>query len=166
MRIDAAPEEPLHRLLVQAGAEYRHHEADQGLVFMANIFKPRRFLKLIGRDLGQRAKAAGLPRPCQLGLLINNEKYRLSVSRRNVELIPGALGRSYLKCSLYDVNQLLLGHLDVRDAIAQGGWSFPPAWLSKWPMRSSPASPSGAHPGMISRRFSPILYSLDTRQRR
>ncbi len=120
VRVDAAPREPLHQLLVQAGAVYRHHEADQGMVFMANIFKPRRFLKLIGRDLGQRAKVAGLPRPCQLGLLINNEKYRLSVSRRNVELTPGALGRSYVKCSLYDVNQLLLGHLDVRDAVDAG----------------------------------------------
>ena len=120
VRLDAPPTEPLHQLVVQAGGEFGHHEADQGMVYMANIFKPRRFLKLICHDLGRRAKEAGLPRPCQLGLLVNNEKYRLSVSRRSVELIPGALGRSYLKCSLYELNQLLLGHLDVREAVESG----------------------------------------------
>ncbi len=120
VRVDALPQEPLHQLLAEAGAEYRHHEADQGMVFMANIFKPRRFLKMIGSDLAHRAREAGLPRPCQLGLLIDNDKYRLSVSRRNVELIPGTLGRSYLKCSHYDINQLLMGHLDVRDATESG----------------------------------------------
>ncbi len=42
------------------------------------------------------------------------------ISRRNVQLIQGTLGRSYLRCSRYDMAQLLLGHLDVRDAIAAG----------------------------------------------
>lgn len=120
VRLDAPPRHPLHQLLVEAGGEYGYHEAEQGMVFMANIFKPRRFLKLISRDLAQRAKDAGLPRPCQLGLLVANEKYRLSVSRRGVELIPGTLGRSYLTCSLYELNQLLLGHIDVREAVAAG----------------------------------------------
>ncbi len=120
VRLDAAPGEPLHQLMVQAGAEYGHHEADQGLVFMANLYKPRRFLKLISETLGERAREAGLPRPGQLGLLINNEKYRLSVRRHQVELESGILGRSYLKCTLYDAHQLLLGHLRVRDAVASG----------------------------------------------
>ncbi len=120
MRLDAPPAQPLHQVVAHAGGTFSHHEADQGMVYMANIFKPHRFLKLIHHDLGQRAKEAGLPRPCQLGLLVNGEKYRLSVSRRSAELVPGTLGRSYLKCSLYELNQLLLGHLDVREAIESG----------------------------------------------
>ncbi len=120
VRLDAPSEQPMHQLLIRAGGEHGYHEADQGMVFMASIFKPRRFLGVISRDLDRRAKEAGLPRPCQLGLFVDKEKYRLRVSRRSVELIPGTLGRSYLKCSLYELNQLLLGHLDVRSAVESG----------------------------------------------
>jgi hypothetical protein len=149
VRLDAPPAQPLHQLLVQAGGSRCYHEADKGLVFMANIFKPRRFLKLIAEDLARRAKEAGLPRPSQLGLLINGDKYRLSVSRRTVELVPGTLGRSYLRCSLYEFNQLLMGHLDVEEMVAAGRFTvstrvakemaqafFPrfPLWRPPWDM--------------------------------
>ncbi len=52
VRLDGPPAQPLHQLLVRAGGTYNYHEADQGLVFMANIFKPRRFLKLLAPELG------------------------------------------------------------------------------------------------------------------
>ena len=99
---------------------HSRHEADKGLVFMANLFRPRRLLKLISRSLADRITAAGFRRPCQLGLLVNDEKYRLVISRRHVQLIQGTLGRSYLRCSRYDMAQLLLGHLDVHESIAAG----------------------------------------------
>jgi hypothetical protein len=120
LRLDAPPMDPLHQLFVASGGNHCYHEADQGMVFMADLFKPRRFIKLLGRQLGQRAKAAGLQRPCQLGLLVNDERYQLVVSRKNVKLIPGTLGRSYLKCSRHEVVQLLLGHLNVRESVASG----------------------------------------------
>ena len=118
------------------------------MVFMVNILKPRRFLKLISHDLGQRAKDAGLPRPCQLGLLVNSEKYRLSVSRRGVDLAPGTLGRSYLKCSLYELNQLLLGHLNVRDAVESGRLSVATRVALETASTFSRVYRSGAPPGM------------------
>ena len=120
VRVDAPPGDPIHELLIQAGGQHFHHEADQGMVFMANILKPRRFLKVLARNLSERAKQAGLPRPCQLGLLLNDDKYSLQVSRRGVTLEPGKLGRSYLKCTPYDLRQLLLGHVDVREAAQSG----------------------------------------------
>jgi len=120
VRVDAPPGDPLYELFLAAGGSHCCHEADKGMVFMANLLKPRRFLKLISRYLAQRVTAAGLPRPCQLGLLINDEKYRLAISRRRMQLIQGTLGRSYLRCSRYDLTQLLLGHLDVQDRVASG----------------------------------------------
>jgi GNAT superfamily N-acetyltransferase len=120
VRVDAPPGDPLHALFLAAGGSHCYHEADKGMVFMANLFKPRRFLKSVSRHLAQRVAAAGLRRPCQLGVLINDEKFRLVISRRNVKLIQGTLGRSYLRCSRYDMAQLLLGHLDVQDAVASG----------------------------------------------
>ena len=120
MRVDAPPGDPLHQLLADAGGSRFHHEADQGLVFMADLFKPRRFLKLIARRFSDRAKLAGLKRPCELGMFVSDGKFRLRVRRRGVKLIPAKLGRSYVKCSMYVFLQLLLGHLDVRDAIQEG----------------------------------------------
>ena len=120
VQFEGPPDAPLHALFLAAGGTHSHHEADKGLVYMANLFRPRRLLKLISRSLADRIKEAGLRRPCQLGVLLNDEKFRLVISRRNVQLIQGTLGRSYLRCSRYDMAQLLLGHLDVRDAIAAG----------------------------------------------
>ena len=120
VRVDAPPGDPLHTLVLAAGGSHCCHEADTGMVFMASLLQPRRFLQLIGRYLSQRVAAAGLPRPCQLGLLIDDEKYRLVIRRRRLQLIRGTLGRSYLRCSRYDLTQLLLGHLDVHDGVASG----------------------------------------------
>jgi predicted acetyltransferase len=120
VRMDAPPDDPLFAIFLAAGGEQCRHEVDKGLVFMAHLLKPRRFLKAISQYLIERMLAAGLPRPCQLGLLINDEKYRLVISRHNVQFIPGTLGRSYLRCSRYDLAQLLLGHVDVPQAIAAG----------------------------------------------
>lgn len=117
MRIDAPPGHVLHDVCVAADGEHRHHEADQGMVFMADLLRPRRFLTLLSHELGDRLREGGHGRACQLGLMVHDEKYRLLVNRRNVNLVSGSLGRSYLKCSRYTLFQLLLGHLDVRDAI-------------------------------------------------
>jgi predicted N-acetyltransferase YhbS len=120
VRVDAPPGDPLHALLLAAGGNHFHHEADQGMVFMVHPFKPRRFLKLLSHSLAERAKHAGVRRPCQLGILLQDEKYRLVISRHNVTLLQGTLGRSYIRCSHYDIAQLLLGHLDLREGIAVG----------------------------------------------
>jgi hypothetical protein len=120
VRVDAPPSDLLHTVLRAAGGRYCHHEADKGLVFMANLFKPRGFLKLVSHELAMRVKQAGLRRPCQLGIRLQDEKYRLEVTRRNVRLLKGTLGRSYISCSRYDAAQLLLGHLDLQEGISSG----------------------------------------------
>jgi len=42
------------------------------------------------------------------------------VSRRNVRLESGKLGRSYLTCSMAHLTQMLLGQLDVAAAVDEG----------------------------------------------
>jgi predicted N-acetyltransferase YhbS len=120
VRLDAPPGHPLHRLIEAAGGRYRCHEAEQGEVFMVKLFDPLGFLQQLGPQLHQRAKAAGLARPCELGLLVGDEKYSVSLTRRGVKLIAGKLGRSYLACTMASLSQLLLGHLDVHAATATG----------------------------------------------
>ncbi len=120
MRLDAPPGHPLHRLIEAAGGRHRCHEAEQGEVFMVKLFDPLGFLEQLGPQLHQRAKAAGLSRPCELGLLLGPEKLSVVVTRRSVKLIAGKLGRSYLACTTASLAQLMLGHLDVEAATATG----------------------------------------------
>ena len=120
VRLDAPPVHPLHPLIVQSSGKFANHEADQGLAFMTNLLNPRRFFQLMGPAMAKRVHQADLTQPCQLGLLLNQEKHQLSVDRDGVELKPGALGRSYLKCSSYEFHQLLLGHLALEPALESG----------------------------------------------
>lgn len=120
IRLDAPPREPLHQLVSEAGGDYAYHEADHGMVFMANIREPDQFLRFIGPHLIRRAKESGLPHSPRLGLSVDKNKYRLCLSRRSVNLSAGRLGRSYLKCSRYELDQLLLGHVNVEAAVAAG----------------------------------------------
>ena len=120
VRLDAPPHEALHTLVSRAGGDYAYHEADKGQVFMAHTLQLNRFLQFVGRDLVRRARQAGMPDPHRLGVLLNEEKYQLSLGHQGVHLSPGQLGRSYLKCSPYDLTQLLLGHVDVQHALASG----------------------------------------------
>lgn len=125
VRLDAPCSDPLHQLMLRAGGEYRCLEVDRGAVFMANLLQPHRFLDMISGPLIRRATDAGLSLPCRLGLLVNKQKYQLSVKPDAVHLAAGPLGRSYLNCDPAMVSQLLLGHCDVRDAVEWGR-----AWAS------------------------------------
>ena len=110
----------LHEVLVAAGGTHSHHEADHGVAFMVKVFDPPQLLKRFGEDLHLRAKEAGLSRPTELGILLNDEKFRLMVNRRGVNLVSGKMGRSYLKCSTYELTQMMLGHCNVRSAMNDG----------------------------------------------
>lgn len=154
VRLDAAPNDRLPATFLSAGGIHARHEVDKGLVFMANVYRPRRLLKLLAPTLIDRLQEAEIRCPCQLGLLVNEEKYRLVVSRRQVQFEPGSAGRSYLRCTSYDIAQLLLGHLDIQDALASGRLTastgvaaelaaalFPrlPLWRSPWDELPAPA---------------------------
>jgi hypothetical protein len=121
----APPDEPLHELFQVAGGTRFHHEADQGEVFMVKLLNPIGFLRLLCGELHRRAEAAALPRPCELGLLLpsgqdHGAKHRLVISRRSVKLMRNKLGRSYLSMNDAEFARLLLGHLDVEEAVASG----------------------------------------------
>jgi predicted acetyltransferase len=120
VRIDAAPDHFLHRELVAAGGTCSYHEADHGLVFMAKVFDLPKFIAQIGDELLRRACAADLSRPGELGLLLDNHKFRLLIGKRSVKLVSGKIGRSYLKCSVQDLTKLALGHLEADEAIETG----------------------------------------------
>lgn len=118
--LHAPPDHPLHGLFEAAHGTLHHQEAHLGEVFMVKLLDPHGFLRAQCGDLRQRAEAAGLPRPCELGLSIEGEKHRLAIGRRSVKLLPGGLGRSYLRCNIAEFTRLVMGHLDIEEAAASG----------------------------------------------
>jgi predicted acetyltransferase len=120
VRLDAAPDDPLHQTFAKAGGRRCYHEADNGEVMMAKLFNPLEFLRESLERLYQQAKQSDVELPCELGLLIDGERFCLSVRKRSVKLLPDKLGRSYLECGLGDLTQMLLGHIDVGEAVDAG----------------------------------------------
>lgn len=147
IQLHDAPDSPLYELFHLAGGTRYQHEAHQGEVFMVKLLDPVGFLKQLRSELFERAEAAGLSRPCELGLSVEGEKYLVQVTRRSCKLARNKLGRSYLRCNRAEFTRLVLGHLDLDEAIEQGRLEastrlatemarvlFPrlPLWRSPW----------------------------------
>lgn len=120
MTLHAPPDHVAHDWFERVGGVRQHRATDQGQVRMAKLLDPVRCLQLLAPLLHERAEAASLDRPTELGLLVGREKYRLIASRRSVKLGSSQIGRSYLSLGRADFTRLLLGHLDVDEAIDAG----------------------------------------------
>lgn len=124
IRFDGPPGDPLHQAMEMAGGKHCYHEAEQGEVFLGKLLDPASFLRSLCPRFHERAKAAELSRPCDLGLHVDDVKYQLIIGRRGVKVNVGKLGRSYVKCSQTQFMQLLLGHLRVHDVDESGRIEF------------------------------------------
>jgi len=118
--LHAPADDPLMEIFRIAGGTLQCAEMHQGEVYMAKLMNPVAFLKQLCPELHRRADAAALVRPSELGLVIDGEKLRLIISRRSVKLSRRGMGRSYLATNAANFTRLLLGHLDIDDAIAEG----------------------------------------------
>lgn len=116
----APPSCSLHALFREAGGCHLHHEAHQGEVFMVRLFDPPSLLRSMSDEWHRRADAARLPRPTDLGLLVDGQKFRLAFTRRGVKVLDDRIGRSYLSCNQAEFARLLLGHTDLEEAVSQG----------------------------------------------
>jgi predicted acetyltransferase len=120
VRFDAPPDDPLHALVKAAGGQHRHKWYDRGYAAMAKLLDPVRFVTQLCPALHERAKAAELPRPFELGLLIGGEKHRLVFSRRSVKLVSGKLGPDFLAMRLGPLTHMLLGCVGASELAAAG----------------------------------------------
>lgn len=120
LTLHAPADDPLMEIFRIAGGTLHCNESEQGEVYMAKLMNPIGFLKQLCPELHRRADAVSLTRPCELGLVLDGEKYGLIVSRRSVKLRRHRIGRSYLAANGANVTRLLLGHFDIDEALADG----------------------------------------------
>ena len=118
VRLDAPRDHSLHRLLAEAGGQFHGGLSAQGMVWMVKLLDPIGLLRRLGPLFHRRAKQAQMSLPSELGIQFDNEKLRIVLSRRTTRIDSGKLGRSYLCMRRKQLAQLLLGHLDVSEAIA------------------------------------------------
>ena len=118
--LHAPPSERLFALFQAAGGTLHLTESHQGEVFMVKLLDPPGMLRSLLGELHVRAEVGGLPRPCELGLRVEDLKFQLALSRRSVKLTRNKVGRSYLRLNLAEFTRLLLGHLDLEEAVAGG----------------------------------------------
>jgi predicted acetyltransferase len=116
--LEAPPEEPLHNLMVQAGGTFNRGESDGGEVLMVRVVNPAALVRALEAELVERARAAELPAPVELGFSVGGQKHVLTVTRRTARLSRGRLGRSYLTLKENEFTRLLLGHGDVAETAA------------------------------------------------
>jgi predicted acetyltransferase len=120
VRLEAPVGDRLHHVIARAGGELGYHESQQGEVCLVKVFDIPQIIELLNEHLHERAKEAKLDLPLELGLHVDGEKYCLEVRPRCVKIRTGRHCRSYLECGRGELTQLLLGHLDVKIAVAAG----------------------------------------------
>jgi GNAT superfamily N-acetyltransferase len=120
LRLDAAPDHPLHPVMLAAGGRNVCCSVDGGYAHMVRLLDPQRFVSSLHQEFLQRARANRLRLPAEVGICADGEKVVLRVTPEQSELAESNLGRSYLTCSQSQLVQGLLGHLDIKRAVANG----------------------------------------------
>lgn len=118
--MDAPPNSEFHELFESAGGCRHRHGVDRGEYTMVKLLDPVGFLHRQRAEFNGRVKASGIARPCELGLLLGRKKFQCVFSSRSAKIVEGKLGRSYLAADGTAMVRLLLGKLDVREAVEAG----------------------------------------------
>jgi hypothetical protein len=104
----------------QAGGLCHDYEADRGEVYMVRLLDPLKLLRRLCGKFSRRAEQAALPRPLDLGLLVDGKKYQLEITRQGARVVSRRMGRSYLRLNVADFTRLVLGGLDWDRAVREG----------------------------------------------
>lgn len=121
VRVHLPPNDSLWQAVQTAGGVVERTEQCQGEVTMVKLFDPFGFLNRLMPVLHERAQAAELRRPTELGFVVDDDlRLMVTATRRSVRAERGSAGRNLLRISSADFTRLLLGHLDLDGAIGEG----------------------------------------------
>ena len=118
--LHAPPCCPLFEFFDEAGGCGPPLVPEHGEVSMMRLLQPLELLRRLCEQFDRRASEARLPRPLDLGLLVDGQKYQLELGPQGVNATSEHLGRSYLRLNVADFTRLVLGQLDWDAAIAEG----------------------------------------------
>jgi len=152
IRVDLPPDDPLHHTLLAAGGTFCQREVERGQAFMVKVLDVERLVQLLHAEFLLRLHADKRFAHRELGFLVGDRSWILEITPRASRLTAARVRRTYLRCAWPAFVQLLLGHLDLRQAVGEGrisvsnqlaldiaGLLFPPLPLWYPPLDDLPA---------------------------
>jgi hypothetical protein len=132
-RCDAPASDALHQLFRQAGGRLTIHQEFGGEVFMAKLLDPLAVLRGLTDVFAERAAAAGIARPAELGIELRAgggrvasrtagvvERFRARLSRRTATIETGGPSRHSIALGYCDLAPLVLGDCGAQQMIQSG----------------------------------------------
>lgn len=120
VELHTSPDDPLLEHFRSVGGGVSLHEVSQGEVFMMKLLNPPALLRALAPSFTARACGAHIPRPVELGFVIDGRKLRLLLTRRGVRVGLNKTGRNYVTVGHADFTRLLLGHLSLAETVQAG----------------------------------------------
>ena len=110
----------LFSIFDEAGGSGSSPTPEHGEVCMMRLLDPLELLRRLSGEFDRRAAEAGLPRPGDLGLMVEGRKYRIELGREGAAAEADRIGRSYLALNVADFTRLVFGQIDWDAATAEG----------------------------------------------
>jgi ribosomal protein S18 acetylase RimI-like enzyme len=120
IRVELAPDHPLHATMLAAGGAYRRPDVERGQAFMVKVLDPGRLVQALHPEFLVRLQADKRFAHRELGFVVGGQPWILEITPHSSRLSAARVRRTYLRCGGPQFVQLLLGHLDVRQAVADG----------------------------------------------
>ena len=105
-------DDPLGKHWLDAGGTWHASAEAAGGDMMVKLLDPRELVHRLYPEFHSRARAAGLKRPCEFGLSIDNVPYRFVLTRRSARLVSGDSRQIDVACTTPQFTRMLTGQLD------------------------------------------------------
>ncbi len=113
--------DPLHELLVTAGGQWISDAGAGRARWMAKLLAPEKWTERFYPAWHERARAAGIARPWELGFDLGEDRYRFTLTRRSARLERVAeLPADWVACARPIMDSLLLSNLSIPAALTAG----------------------------------------------
>ncbi len=116
--LNAPTNDPLHKVFRRAGGHCRRGVSEGGEVFMARVPRPLLLLRQMKDLLVERATAAGLPHPAELGFLVGTKRYLLTFAGGRLAVAARKPSPHTVELNHADFTRMLLGQLNWERALA------------------------------------------------
>lgn len=117
--------DPLHELLVTSGGNWIPRGLAAGSQWMLKLLSPQRWIDRIYPVLHQRARDAGISRPQEIDFVVDEQHYRLTLTRRSARFEEVFDSPAPIRCSWKVLQDMLLSNLALPEAITQGQIQIP-----------------------------------------
>jgi ribosomal protein S18 acetylase RimI-like enzyme len=119
--VHAPLDHPVIEAFRQASGKVIDQEEWEGSTSMYHIPNLEKFLAAALPELANRANAAGVPLPLELGLTVGDRRWMLHVEGEKSRFEPDKLSRRHLTLSPSALVRLLMGHTDIDRAVEEDG---------------------------------------------